>query len=345
MIWKKHLFKQLFFTFCFCFFSLFFLFVIIDLSTRIKSLHQQELGWGGYLLYYLYQLIRNGEIILPLAALISLTKVSLHFNHSRELIALLASGLSRKKISQPFLLFGMLCFCLLLFNYQYLQPSCYLHLAEQKKFEKWDSSSLTPVRMEDQSLFLFRHFQPQKKELSGCIWFKDSDTIIHMQSIQLNKPSLATGVEIFAKMNTGNFILQEKKSEFFFPEDLLPNDPSAAFCPIRWQSITQLFSYLSLSFPLSEKESQVASFACYKLSFPVLFLIIYLAVLFLCFRFHRSNLSFWIYVFSIFGLLFSFTLLKALLILSESQIFSPYLAFGSVTLTSFTYCVIRYAKL
>lgn len=345
MIWKRYLFKQLFVTFCFFFISLFFLFVLIDLSTKIKSLHNEELGWSGYLLYYLYQLIRYGEILLPLAALLSLTKVSLHFNHSRELIALLASGVSRKKISQPFLLFGLLCFSLLIFNYQYLQPSCYLQMAEHTEFEKWDSPPLTPVWMEDQSLFLFCHFQPQKKILTGCIWLKDSDTIIHMNSLHLASPSLATGVEIFTKNGSENFILQEKKTELEFPDQLLPKDPCSAFCPIRWQSITQLFSYLPLSFSLSEKESQTASFGCYKLSFPLLFLILYLAVLFFCFRFKRSNFGFWIHGFAIFGLLFSFTLLKALLILSESQIFSPFLAFGSVTLIPLTYCVIRYAKL
>lgn len=330
MIWKKYLLKQLFFTFCFFFASLFFLFIVVDLSTRIKSLHE-EFEWKGYFLYYLCQLIRHGDILISLPALLSLTKVALQFNQNRELTALLASGISKKKITQPFLIFVLSCFFLILFNYQVLQPSFYFQMAEHTEFKKWNSS-LTPVWMKDQSLFLFQHFQPQKKIVTNCIWLKDADTILHLDTLHLTPPALATGVKLFSKKESKNFSFQEKSS-FLFPDHLLPKDINSAFCPVQWQPITHLFF---------RENEQATSFACYKLSFPLLFLFLYLAALFFGLR---LRFSFWIHGFALFGLLFAFTLLKTLLILSENQIFSPYLVFGFVTLIPFTYCVVKYAKL
>src|SRR6185503_19712701 len=123
MIWKRYFFKELLLTFTFVIAASYLLYVVIDYATHTKLFQQKELPLWHLSIYYFYQFSKHAEILLPVALLISTLKVILTANVQRELLILMSAGISVKKITLPFLLFGLGITTLCYLNFEYLQPT------------------------------------------------------------------------------------------------------------------------------------------------------------------------------------------------------------------------------
>ena len=88
--------------------------------------------------YYLSHISKHMTILLPLSLLVASIKVLTQRNERRELLALLSAGLSKKKISAPFLLVGCLTSLLLFVNFELWMPRAigFIEAFDMKQYTK-----------------------------------------------------------------------------------------------------------------------------------------------------------------------------------------------------------------
>ncbi len=122
MIWERYFlrqFTQMFALFLGCFYSLY---VLIDYASHTSTFIHHKLQWQEIIRYYLFIFASRAEILLPLTLLIAFIHTICKLNAQYELIALMASGFSLKKLMRPFVVLGLSCVFLLYTNEQFFLP-------------------------------------------------------------------------------------------------------------------------------------------------------------------------------------------------------------------------------
>lgn len=120
MIWERYFLKELSKVFLLILFGFYFLYVLIDYAFHTST--YTHLSFLKILLVYVYHLSKRALVLLPFALLMATIKVITTSNQQKEIIALLAGGISKRRLLRPFLLFALLCVSLLYFNEQFFHP-------------------------------------------------------------------------------------------------------------------------------------------------------------------------------------------------------------------------------
>lgn len=335
MIWKRYFFKELFLTFSFVLIASYFLYMVIDYSTNAKLFQQKHLYPWDLLLYYFYQFSKHAEILIPIALLLATLKVILTANVQRELLILLAAGISLKKITRPFFLFGLSIMILCYLNFEYLQPNIYLKLIkfQQLHLNKHSASEtgcIHPITLEDQSLLVYHIYDPIDNKLEDLLWQKNKNEIYKIDTLYFHSyPPKGLHVDyLHYEEGTNKLTLVTHHESMDFPTMILPDHFSVILRPPKWHSLSALAQMFPLKHPfkLNDKQSSAATLFLYKLFMPLISLIVVAAPLAFCTRFSRMFSVFFIYGFFLFGYITCFTLLNASVILGENQILHPLVA-------------------
>ncbi|MCH9626293.1 MAG: hypothetical protein S4CHLAM123_14890 [Chlamydiales bacterium] len=334
MIWKRYFFfEQLKVLFLFLL-SFYFLYVMIDYSTHSKVFQGAKISFFQIMLYYFFQFSKRADILLPFALLISTIKVLTTSNLRLEIIALATSGISLKRLLNPFLLLALCAIGLLYANFQFLQPLAVSRINDFENTHFKSSSKIkakervNSLQLEDNTVLIYQKFDRKTDAFFDVYWLKNFDQIYRIQSLYpyANIPYGNT-VEILNRTAGGDIIKTDMQQQMHFPEMLFDTKTlfSAVHTP-QEQSLTQLMYHLrwkKVRKKLNHFEAAIQTFLFYRLTIPLLCILAVLAPAPYCLRFGRTLSVFIIYAFSVVGMLSVFTIVNSSVILAESQILPP----------------------
>lgn len=358
-VWERYFFKEwlkVFLLFLGCFY---FLYVLIDLSAHTKVFHQNTIRYVDILLYYLCQFTRRADILIPFALLIGVIKVLTTLNQRNELVVLVTSGIPLKRLLRPFFAASILCMTLLYFNFQWVTPKSLQQLQSfedhffRDKTKKEDSSLVHHLFLEDHSLLIYRTYDPIQNAFIDAFWIHSLDDLYRIKALYpYEKIAKGTYVDHLIRASSGTLIHKNSFETFTFPQMTFEGKSLyAASHPPRWQTFTQLASHIpwrQIYFgfgKMSDREAQAVSCFYYKLLFPLVCLLCVICPAPFAMRFSRFLPIFFIYCFSLFGMIAFFTLVNSSVILGESQVMPPAWAISFPFLGFFMMFGWKYAKI
>lgn len=368
MIWKRYLRREFAKVALFVIGAFTLLYALVDYSTHTKVFSQGEVRFFEVFCYYLCQSAKNADFFIPVALLIAVIKVLTTLNHSNELTALLASGLSLRRLLRPLWFFGLVSVFFLYFNFQYIQPFAfsYIHRFEQVVFQKRATAhAVKTLPLSDQTLLIYQEYFPEQKRLYDLFWYQDHDALYRMKYLDLTgEIPIGEEVEVIKRVE-GQLHRVGLSTTHPFPElhieesMLAPELPSSSwwvrfFPSLHIDKRTFIQQDDPHSYPLSllwshrnapENYVDTSTMFCYKVTIPWLSLLVICAPVPFCVRFGRHLPIFWIYVFCLSGIALFFTLTNASVILGEGHILSPWYSISLPLLGLLGYFGRRYAKL
>lgn len=349
MIWKRYFLKELTKVFFLFMGGFYFLYVLIDYSAHTKVFHQEGMRFFEIILYYAFQLAKRADILVPIALLISIVKVLTTANMRREVVALVAGGISFKSLMRPFLFAGMLCATFLYLNFQFLHPLSLTSLTtfEESYFkERSAEQPIGSIPLTDNSLLLYQKFDAESQSFVDVYWYKGHDVIYRIQQLfPYEKIPFGNHIDLLTR-EQGLLKRTQNYETLTFPD--IQFDTKSLFTavhPPQSQSLTQLFSNISWHKALSDKEAEALSVFLYKLTIPLTCLLVVIAPAPFCLHFGRHLSVFTIYAFSLFGIITFFTFVNSCVILGESQVIPPLWAILTPLVLFFGLFGWRYAKL
>lgn len=340
-IWERYFLKETlktFFLFIFCFYGLF---VLIDYASHATSFHRGSTSfqWKVIGFYYLLEFIKRLEVLVPFALLLATVKTLTTMNIHNELVALMTSGVKLKRLMRPFLLLGLSFTALLYLNTEVLLPQVLKeikHMDNARSLLKHKNRNQPLVRhliLEDGSTLLFQNYDSTSKHFFDAYWIPSVDSIYRIKFLfpYADQP-LGQFVDHLKRSKSGELKLEDSYTEKAFPE--IQFNKQTLFETITSpdeQSYSELWAKTpSMIDPQSEKQSQLVSTYFYKLAMPWLAFLAVIGPMPYCVRFTRNLPLFYIYAWSIFGLVAFYIIMDAALVLGERQALSPILAIWPV---------------
>lgn len=343
-IWSKYLVLEFLKVFFFFIFSFYFLYVLIDYSSRLQYFSHISLVNTFY--YYLCIFLQKAEVLIPFAFMVTLMRVLFSINSHNELTSMLMSGLSYKKLLSPLFGISIILSLFLYANFQFLEPGAQkkIEIIKQEKQSKKEQRIKSFV-LNDRSKIVFRNFDLKKSSLGEVFWLKSPDHIYYMKELYpYSNPPIGQYVLEFKRDEMDNLILTNRADLIPFQDMLIEFDPLLqSVFSVRTYSITAI--YRSLHNPkvlLNMNSHELLTLLNYKLLLPLLPIFLYFTLVPICTRFSRNIPVFFIYMLSIGGLLSFFTLIDACYFLGGTKLVSPLLVMWLPALVYFGYPVKKF---
>lgn len=356
-LWERYFFKQfisIFFFFLFCFYSLY---VLIDYASHTGKVanHNFYIGWDEIFRYYLYVFSARAEFLIPLALLIAFVKTILTLNTHQELVALMASGISSKRLLRPFIFVSVFCMLLLYANEEWLLPTA---LKKMKQMEasskhqnkkKMQQAAVKHLILEDGSLLLYQYYDAGSEHFFDVYWIPSADKLYRIKFL---KPSLelplGTYVDFIERDASGELLQKKSKIQRYFPE--IRFNKKILESTIIHPEILPLSSLTKQAFPLfrsglDEKESKIMTAFYWKWTLPFLCLLVILGPARACMNFSRRLPVFFLYVLSLFSFIAFYMFMDAIQVLAIKQIISPFTAIFLPVFSLFLFYSWRYLRL
>lgn len=334
MIWQRYFIWEMtkvFLLFLCCFYGLY---ILIDYAshTSPSSHHHTQVQWQNLAKYYLFVFSSRAEILIPFAIMIATIKTLTTANVHREIVALLAGGISLNKIWRPFLAFGLFFTCLLYTNEQFLLPKALKKLrhiestTKHQKSKRYPELAVNHLLLEDETLLLYQTYDAENEQFFDLFWIPSVDHLFRIKYLSA-ETAIPTGyyVDELVRQPSGELLQTVSFQERVFPEihfgkEILKSnliDPDAL-------SITDLWHRLTLSNPeLNERESKIATAFYWKSVMPWLAILVIVAIAPFCVRFSRQTPLFLIYVCGIFGLVIFYFVMDASQVIAKRQVVDP----------------------
>lgn len=341
-IWRKYLFMASLKSFFLFLGLIFFLFIMMDFSLNMQDMI--NLSPSQILRYYGNQWIKQSEILLPLAFIISTSHVLCSFNLNHEWLALRASGLSTINLLGPILI---LATCIAFFGViraEYLLPRAVTSMdSYQKKHfsKKRRAKSFQKERMiydlplTDQTKILYQSYDQDKGLLHDVYWLVSSSEIWHCKYLdQTEKVPVGIAVDLLVKDENERFIKASSYDRYSFHAMKIDERVKESMhIPIERRSLSQLYHSIT-SGDLISKENILAlqTHFFYKLIMPFTSLLIAIGVTPFCIRYSRSLKPFVIYSSALTACIAYFILLSAMIIIGENGIINPAIAILGIPL-------------
>lgn len=354
---NRYLYKEILTLFSFILLACFFLYALFDYSLHIKQFHQDKLPGFEIVVYYFAQFSERIDILVPLSLMITTIKVLTSMNQKFELVALLSSGLSFKKIVRPFILTSLMLMAFSYLNFQYLHPLAFTSVkAFEKRYLKNKHGGQAPLyslTLPNNALLLFQHFDPNTKLFSRLFLIENPDHIYKMDALALlDDKSEGKSVDLLYRNDAGEITKKSHLETFSFPkiEVDLKNLEKESIA-LRMQSLSWLYKKLLIGgfgrgfYKMSNKEASAMTYFSYKMFIPFLSLLAVVAPLSFATQYNRKLPLFLLYASFLFGLFSLFAFINACVILSLHQILTPFWTIAVALSICFFIFGFRYAKL
>lgn len=331
-----------------CFFALFFL---IDYSSRGSALHLKGLELA---LYYYHVFIRRLEVLIPFAFLVAVIRVLCQANARHELAALMASGISLKRVLMPMVLLGVLATTGLYLTNEYLLPDSMhtlqriedLHTAENNRRE--ERPVVHSVQLADGSHFLYRTYDLAKGRFLDIFWIRTLDDLYRIRSVNpQTSPPIGNFVEHFQRNGLGEVVLiataeLQALPDLFFDNNTLHEVLTAP----GDRALTTLWKKLPASGQaLTTEQAQIESAFYRKMVMPWLGLLACLGPCSYCTRFRRPVPVFLLYCGGLTLLVMAYLWLSAGSILAQSQVLSPKWTLGVPMIATLMFASWRWLRM
>lgn len=359
-IWERYFVSELLKS-CFFLIACFYgLYVLLDYANHSASFQRHHIAfqWKEVASYYLYEFANRIEILLPFALLIGTIRTLTALNKHNELVALMSSGVSLKKLLLPFVYVGIAGTLLIYINSEFFLPSALnklKHIDESRTKQKAKYSNIMSaqhIALADGSRLLFQHHDSIKNAFFDVYWIRNIDDIYRIKqlfpSFENDSESIPKGyfVDHITRNSNGQFAVSESFHEKIFPE--IKFNKVTLFETIMSPeelSLTQLWEKLpQKKEEMHEKESQILSLFYRKLLIPWLCLLAVIGPATYCLKITRNLPQFLIYAGSIFGLITIYIIIGASVILGKKQVVTPFWAIIPPFLIFFSYFSWRFLR-
>lgn len=331
-IWSKYITIKFIKTFLILLFGFYALFILLDFSTHSSYFPKNmDSRFQNIIIFYLCEFINRIGILIPFALLISMIKTMSELNAHSEIVGLLAGGFSKKKILAPILCIGLFFTLFLYVNEQFFIPISLNKLknfsVEKKRFKKKDTDHpfVQHLSLQDNSILIFQEYHPRDKSFFDVYWVPSIDEIYRMKYLFLNDSHpIGKNVEYFKRNENGSLFLKNNEDLMAFPKIFFNKHLLETMILPEELSLSQLWNKINWNDPnISEKSSKISTLFFIKLMNPWICLFVILIPASYCMTFSRNHSIFFIYAFSIIGLVSFFTINQSLEILSKRQIIHP----------------------
>jgi lipopolysaccharide export system permease protein len=330
LLWQRYFYKQYVLSILYILFASFGLFLLVDAMAHLDNIVARP-DFSMWSTYYLASFSKRLDVLLAFAILIATIRTITNFQARGELVALLASGTSKKQLLGPFIITAAIFAFLLLCNYQWVFPTAVrtTGMFETTKFLKEkekEKESPKEVMLADGTKIIYSSYDETSRKFKDLFWIFSANKIFYMKTLSLEgKTPIGAWVDHILRMPSGQLekISSFEKYEFkkmHFDERILKNSTT----PCKEQSLSDLadesWLYLSSSSP---RASEIKSFFIYRLTFPLLCLLACFAPAPFCLRFSRNVPVVLIYLLSLAGLFCVMLILQAAFVLAKYQALSP----------------------
>jgi lipopolysaccharide export LptBFGC system permease protein LptF len=336
-LWERKIFLE---AVCFMFFFLtcaFILFTIIDFSINgFYFSTVMEFTLYAFLNYYLHQFLKYLDIFISLAMLLTTIKILVGMNKHHETIALYMAGISKRRLSRPFFIIGIMLSVISCLNAEFFSPKAIesiLNFKETIANNSKNQEKFINIKMLSNNTKLI-YLQEKNKVLFDVFWIISTKNIWHIKYLEINNyPPVGNFVDHFIRNDEGKMEKQESFSKCIFHHMIFL--PDTTDDNIETLSLSALFKKWHFKqFPSRQKKIDILSLLNYKIAIAMTPILVPLAITPFCLRFSRRNSMFFITAIAIFVFILFFTLMDSALILAENQILSPFIIIWLI-ITSF----------
>ncbi len=334
-LWQRYFYREILKVFFFFLFGFFFLYSLIEYSMHMDDFFKNHhLQVAEVILYYVNQLLKRLDFLLPMALLLSTIKVLTTLSSRNEWTVLQTSGLSTKKLLRPFMVVACGCSLLSYLNFEYFLPSALRHI-EEFRISHFHSSRLAQRREEihliplkDNTKLLYQSFDKEKNVLFDVLWIKSLDDIWRIKYLNADPANpTAEYVDHIVRNSAGFFEKKESHPKLYLAD--LKWHPSMArqgLIPFEQRSLTDLYrmNYKSKMNPY--EVPKIATALSFKAAVPLISPLLIIALAPFCLGFTRHRHHFLIYAFGLFGLFAFYMMLDSLTILSDNGVIKPFMA-------------------
>ncbi len=325
-IYEKFIFQESIKFLFFFILAIYCLFFVLDFSLRgPKFFAIGTAEFSQFLLYYYYQISLYLNLFLSLGFLFAIIKVIGSMNRNNELLALQMAGLSKQKIIRPLFLIGAFLSLLSYVNTELQYPKAvrivqnfkkqYLHSQRKER-----NANVQSVVLKDNTKLVYSHYDFVKNELKDVFWLLGNE-IYHIKLLDLKQtPPKGHFVDHFIQ-DSRSFFIKKNSYRLRDLEKIYFDKKSSAFLvPFEERAITTLFwQFFQKSYSSYKEKSALSSHLNYKLTLPLIPLLIPLLLTPWLFRFSRqSNYLFILTAISLFLFIGFYTLIDAFFILTEN---------------------------
>lgn len=259
-ILDRYILKSVVSIFVSCIFVFLFMYVIIDLLSRLEDILKYQTHYTLLIKFYLNSLPVMFVQVAPFACLLSTLYTFSKLNHNNELIAMRASGLSIFYITKTAIIFGIMISLLVFWINDRFSPQAMLvtkqiqtKMEEGKKGKKEKVETLTNLSMygSKNRLFFIDRFYPKTKTMEGIIILEQDEFQNLTRKVVANKGQYEDGIWKFYQSITYNFdrngqIIDEP--QYLDEEIMTVSESPADFLAQRqrpeYMTINQLDNYI-----------------------------------------------------------------------------------------------------
>ncbi len=310
-VWQRYFFREILKVFFFFLFGFFFLYSLIEYSMHMDDFFQNHhLQISEVVLYYINQLLKRLDFLLPMALLLSTIKVLTTLSVRNEWIVLQAAGLSTRKLLQPFMVIACACSIVGYLNFEYFLPSALRHI-DEFRISHFHGSRLAQRRelihlipLKDNTKLLYQSMDKEKNVLFDVLWIKSLDDIWRIKYLNADPANPTAEYVDHIVRNSEGFLEKKESHPKLYLADLKwhPRMARKGLIPFDQRSISELYR---LRFKSKMNPYEVAPF---------------------CLVFSRQRHLFLIYALGLFGLFAFYMMLDSLTILSDNGVITPTLA-------------------
>ena len=214
-ILDRYILKSVVSIFISCIFVFLFMYVIIDVLSRLEDILKLHVHFLLIAQYYLTNLPVMFVQVAPFACLLSTIYTFSKLNHNNELIAMRASGLSIFYITKTAVLFGLLISLLIFWVSDRVTPAAMLLTKQiqikmeegkkEKKEKKIESLANLCMYGSKNRLFFINRYYPAAKTMDGVIILEQDERQELIRKVVANKGVYEDGLWRFYQSITYNF--------------------------------------------------------------------------------------------------------------------------------------------
>ncbi|MCX5706659.1 MAG: LPS export ABC transporter permease LptG [Candidatus Omnitrophica bacterium] len=213
-ILDRYILKSVVSIFITCIFVFLFMYVVIDLLSRLDDILKQQVHYTLIIRYYLLYIPIMFVQIAPFACLLSTIYTFSKLNHTNEIIAMRASGLSIFYLAKTVLIFGLLISLFIFWLNDRIVPRSLdltqkikLQMGEGSKKKEKKQDAITNLSMYGlkNRLFFINRFYPDKNTMEGITILEHNEQQDITRKIVANKGIYENGFWKFLQSITYTF--------------------------------------------------------------------------------------------------------------------------------------------
>lgn len=338
-IWERLFITDLIKTFVVIMVVFYGFYCLIDYAAHMSNHHQQHIkpSWLQLAVYYAAEFSKRMDVLVPFGLLVSVIRVLCLLNVNRELVALQASGLSKRTLMRPLLCVGLLFVAFSYTNNQWIMPKAYDAMKSiQRQYQiQRDKHKKQPRAhhfvLRDNSTIIYHTYDESTHRLYDVYWVLSVDRVWHMNRLDLD-PKSPIGYETqLLEREEGHLVLNGEWPVRTFEEmHFNKRKLYETLSPPEELSMTQLWNKMgAANARASEKDSELVTAFYRKMLMPWLSLLALLGPAPFCMRYSRTFSIFFVFAASLFALVAFFLIVDASSVLGKRQLIAPLIAVGA----------------